>query len=960
MKLHLLLGFVFGLAACKGPSITVGDRLTFTESHKSRIVMVGASQAVKKQAAGLGLRVSGTHVLTLSGPVDKLSQLEIDAESLVLEDSQIHIDVPNSFEPDEEAYFLAKKDFGLIPFWKQNPLSDGRGVIVASIDDGVSPFHQGFHKTTENKRKYINRGSRGTAFSLVLEGNEDYFLAEEKQSREGNHWIDVNSNGERDRFLVRKHSQKQGFICIDLSLNGTIEESEECLRDFSSSGDFLYWDEARKLSLVLEYSEDTGALKFHQGEPRGDNHGEGVASVMAGHLIGGKFSGVAPGSQFVDYDIGAQVFDEAEGMYSIGGFLKALVWAGESGSQVANISYSMYYLSPKTQSFMAQAIDKVVRQYNMVVTFSAGNNGPGLGSMSRALVYPSSVLAVGAFASKELAENVHGVGGLPEHGQVIRYSSLGPAIDGGSGPHIIAPLNSAVHNNKGTGLRGFSGTSSASPAAAGFAAVMISHLSSLGLAIDAPTVVAAIRQSATMIPNTPYIAQGFGLPEIQKSIEIYKRMITAKSFSEVNIEVVNQQEDLVDKGLLILASSLKKNHEIKVRLRGKMSALVPEELQESIVQTVSIEYSEPWLQGPQRALLSQGSSYQHVWIDLEQLHDPQAGREYFGEIRYRSEDGQLLAVVPVTYIIDQELDQVFDTGTIHIPSESAVRRHIFIEPGTQGLFIKGNIKSGEALNLEISIVDGRGSEVGHASFHENQTIVPIKGHGWHQLVVERKGGTAMPYEVSVVMSSIRLGVVDQVIQNKQHKIILENQGNLALGLIELRPLAEVIDTYYKVEPIHNIASFKVPLLEHESLLLKVSSASTSLTRQGRSRCNVYIRNEAGDLLDHRSISSSKLIRLKEEMAGGYADVECYSFEYSYGLSESNVKNVWQLSVEKPASRDVFASGSLRIEPWEQREMTLSWDSEKDTETLSKLGVFFKSYIKNTQAILIAPLDFLAN
>ena len=45
--------------------------------------------------------------------------------------------------------------------------------------------------------------------------------------------------------------------------------------------------------------------------------------------------------------------------------------------------------------------------------------------MSRGLIYPDESLVVGAYASYDLEEYVHGVTGIPEEGAVIRYSSRG-------------------------------------------------------------------------------------------------------------------------------------------------------------------------------------------------------------------------------------------------------------------------------------------------------------------------------------------------------------------------------------------------------------------------------------------------------------------------------------------------------------------------------------------------------
>ena len=135
--------------------------------------------------------------------------------------------------------------------------------------------------------------------------------------------------------------------------------------------------------------------------------------------VGGLFDGIAPGAQIIDYDLSETSQLPSESIYTIGKFLKAVDTLASNGAEVINISYSLYFSSHKSQKVMAQAIQELVKIHNCVIVFSAGNNGPGLGSLNRTSIYPSSVLRVGAYASKELDQLVHGVSGLPEEGRVI-------------------------------------------------------------------------------------------------------------------------------------------------------------------------------------------------------------------------------------------------------------------------------------------------------------------------------------------------------------------------------------------------------------------------------------------------------------------------------------------------------------------------------------------------------------
>ena len=80
-------------------------------------------------------------------------------------------------------------------------------------------------------------------------------------------------------------------------------------------------------------------------EGPGDSHGEGVASVLAGHLLGGKFNGVAPGAQILDYDLSESSELFTETVYTIGKFLIAIETLASKGASIINISYSLYFNS---------------------------------------------------------------------------------------------------------------------------------------------------------------------------------------------------------------------------------------------------------------------------------------------------------------------------------------------------------------------------------------------------------------------------------------------------------------------------------------------------------------------------------------------------------------------------------------------------------------------------------------
>ena len=177
---------------------------------------------------------------------------------------------------------------------------------------------------------------------------------------------------------------------------------------------------------------------------------------------------------------------------------------------------------------MSQALEEIGRRYNCLIVFSAGNNGPGLGSLNRSAIYPTTTLRVGAFVGQELDAHVHGVTGLPEEGRVIYYSSRGPGARGGAGPDIISPLASLAHGDARAEFISFSGTSSAAPALAGFATVLRSIITQTNRQFDLDAFVFSIKYSGERIDGIPFVEQGYGLPKIENALKVYDSLLAGE------------------------------------------------------------------------------------------------------------------------------------------------------------------------------------------------------------------------------------------------------------------------------------------------------------------------------------------------------------------------------------------------------------------------------------------------
>jgi serine protease AprX len=228
-------------------------------------------------------------------------------------------------------------------------------------------------------------------------------------------------------------------------------------------------------------------------EPFGtpDFHGTAVAGLIASS--GSGFTGMAPGSQIYNYKVLAT--QRALDGTDFEGTL-ALQHALEDGVQVANCSWGNGPAGDGTGR-EARACDEAW-DLGMVVVKSAGNEGPGSGTLTT----PAD------------AEGVLVVGATSGDGRTVPgYSSHGPTADGRHRPHVVAPGGDAgaeiegILLGGGTGLLGEIGTSFAAPHVTGMIALLLQREPHL----QPDQVRDRIVSTCQLLPNLDADAQGAGL-----------------------------------------------------------------------------------------------------------------------------------------------------------------------------------------------------------------------------------------------------------------------------------------------------------------------------------------------------------------------------------------------------------------------------------------------------------------
>ncbi len=200
----------------------------------------------------------------------------------------------------------------------------------------------------------------------------------------------------------------------------------------------------------------------------GNGHGSHVAGIIAGTGAAsqGKYRGVAPAA---DLYIAKVLDDSGNGRMS--DVMAGLDWAVSQKAQVVNLSLGSNASCDGTDA-LSEACDAAVGR-GVVVVVAAGNSGPG----SRTIGSPGC------------AREVITIGASTDEDDVANFSSRGPTSDGRVKPDVVLPgVNiisaRAADTSLGNGTvdeyyTSLSGTSMATPHAAGVAALILAAKSSL-------------------------------------------------------------------------------------------------------------------------------------------------------------------------------------------------------------------------------------------------------------------------------------------------------------------------------------------------------------------------------------------------------------------------------------------------------------------------------------------------
>lgn len=217
-------------------------------------------------------------------------------------------------------------------------------------------------------------------------------------------------------------------------------------------------------------------------------HGTSVASVALGKgEIGGvRYDGLATDARYVN----ARVLDSTNSFQSTQWVVNGVGFAVQNHADVINLSLLLNSPQSDGNTQLDLLVDYLVDARNIFTTVAAGNFG--IAQPTHGPAAARNGFAVGALVSSNL-----------NFSRVAAFSDAGPTSDGRGKPDVVAPgsildvANSAWDEGAGNSLIiTRSGTSFASPHAAGLAAQMIDYGRAQGLSTDAKVLRAVIANSA--------------------------------------------------------------------------------------------------------------------------------------------------------------------------------------------------------------------------------------------------------------------------------------------------------------------------------------------------------------------------------------------------------------------------------------------------------------------------------
>ena len=622
---------------------------------------------------------------------------------------------------------IPAEEIGARSFVKDNPSFDGRNVIVGILDTGIELDHPMLKSTPSGEDKIIDfndmsgegrvelvevkkdaegiiKGPEGGAFQVKSIKSDTLKLGIFHAST----LVQAEALSQTDQFtdlavVVYSTGQRQWTARIDTNNDRNFDDEIE-VSNFNRSHKFLKIGQNRSLTVSVNIAANGQSmiLCFDDG-----SHGTHVAGIATGYDPAG-LQGVAPGAKVVAVKIGDNRL--SGGSTTTASMLLAIDYAVSQKVDVINLSYGIRAGSNLGTSTIDQYIDKVARAKNILFSISAGNEGPGLLTIGTP-AGANLAITNAAFVSKKTAQDNYGYMGV-EGDNTWFFSSVGPLLDGGWKPTLLAPgsaLSSVPLWDKK--FANYRGTSMASPQVTGGLALLLSAAKQSSLSTDRASITKAVYGSAKPISTLLLIEQGHGLMNIPSALALLKTQNREDAKIEYSILVKNPAlPNGLGKGIFLKsAQTSSRVFDVSVTPRGA---------KEGDLRTFKLIPSEKWISTPESVWMNGATKGFQVKIEDEVFKKPGIFSAKVTAVDEKTAEPAF--DIPVTVINPR----VMDGSNSYAISENSVlkvgktlRSFIQVPAGTTSIELNlktdGPLVWGQLLDSEgRNVVDCRSSETG--------------------------------------------------------------------------------------------------------------------------------------------------------------------------------------------------------------------------------------------------------
>jgi tripeptidyl-peptidase-2 len=679
---------------------------------------------------------------------------------------------------------IPAEDMGARTFVKNNPTYDGRGVLVAILDTGIEMDHPMLTTTSTGEPKiadfqdFSGEGNL-TVKAVTLDAGtfKDGDTTYSAKQLAGTDYrfgifpgksLEVSSAGEVDTFsdvavVVYKNSRGEWRGRIDTNDDKSFDDEKE-LFNYQASRAFTKLGEDKKLTTALNIKDDGSgvSLIFDDG-----GHGTHVAGISTGYSAEG-LQGVAPGARVILGKIGDNRL--SGGSTTTASMMLAIDFAARSKADIVNMSYGIRPGANLGKSAIDQYVDKVAAKTGMLFSISAGNEGPGMLTVGMPAA-ANLAITNAAYLSKETAANNYGWTGMTE-GSTWFFSSVGPRLDGGWKPTLLAPGTAlASVPNWESNYSNKSGTSMASPETTGALALILSAARQARLLTDRATITRAVYDGATKLPSLALIEQGHGLLNVPATFERLKTRTTPANEYRLSVTSPANPEGK-GQGIFVHSRVIPSNlYNVTVAATGEASSL-------GVLKLVP---SANWIKTPEEFWMVQGAprTFQ-VRLDAPALSVPGLYSEKIDAVNAAT--GAIEFEIPVTVVVPTALD--FTNGHSLTASELVAvgrTKRYFIDVPVGATSVEVKLAS-NGPQVWARLLDPEGQTVSELRDSEAtepmaklRTLSEITKPGVYEIAIVNPAGSTRA--ATVTLSAKAYSLTTTVLSGEANKPVLVVQNN---------------------------------------------------------------------------------------------------------------------------------------------------------------------------------------